>query len=208
MQTEILTGSNPESIQRAASVLKTGGVVALPTDTVYGIAASVHNEEAIMMLYQVKERASSLAIPVLVGSVHDIEKVSQKIGSMARKYAENFWPGPLTLVLSKNPELPPIISPTDTIGVRQPDHPTALALLKETGPLAVTSANISGAANTHTAQEVFSQLGYLIALILDGGRTPGGIPSTVVDCTGLEPMILRPGPIKMEELLALSNGQR
>jgi tRNA threonylcarbamoyl adenosine modification protein (Sua5/YciO/YrdC/YwlC family) len=119
---------------------------------------------------------------------------------MAYRLAARFWPGPLTLVLPKQKGLPEELSAQPTIGVRMPDHPVTLALLRRAGPLAVTSANISGAASSVTAQEVFAQLGGRIPLILDGGRTPGGVSSTVVDCTGREPRILRLGPISLKEI--------
>ncbi len=114
--------------------------------------------------------------------------------------ADRFWPGPLTLIVSRKPDLPDALSITPTIGVRVPDHPVALKLLRLAGPLAVTSANISGHENTNTAQEVLDQLGGRIHLVIDGGRTPGGVPSTVVDCTRPIPVILRAGPISMEDI--------
>ena len=202
MQTEVLPAQQSHSIERAAGVLKEGGLVAFPTDTVYGVGALVDNRAGIEELYLVKDRQVERAIPVLLADIKDLAKVTVEIGEMADRLAESFWPGPLTLVVPRHPQLPGIISPSDTVGVRMPDHPTALALLKLTGPLAVTSANLSGASNSETAQEVYVQLGARIALILDGGRTPGGAPSTVVDCTGTEPRILRPGPIPLHDLLS------
>jgi L-threonylcarbamoyladenylate synthase len=114
---------------------------------------------------------------------------------MGKKLAEVFWPGALTLVVIKNPTLPDVLSSQATVGVRMPNHPFTLALLQTTGPLATTSANLSGHENPLTAQDVFTQLGGKIELILDGGSTPGSIPSTVVDCTGHHPVILRDGAI-------------
>jgi len=109
--------------------------------------------------------------------------------------ATRFWPGPLTLVVPKHPDLPEAVSASQTVGVRVPDHPAARVLLRAAGPLAVTSANRSGEASPVTAKEVMEQLGGRIPLIIDGGRTPGGIPSTVVNCLGIEPVILREGPL-------------
>jgi len=123
------------------------------------------------------------------------------MGEMAHRLAGHFWPGPLTLVVARHPSLPDNLSPLPTVGVRMPDHPVALMLLNRAGPLAVTSANVSGAPSASSAQEVFDQLQGRIPLVLDGGPTPGGVPSTVVDCTGSEPMILRQGPITMDQLL-------
>ena len=112
-----------------------------------------------------------------------------------------FWPGPLTVLVPKKPTLPETISATSTVGVRVPDHEVTRSLLRLAGPMAVTSANISGQASPTTAQQVFAQLGGRIAMIIDGGETPGGIPSTLVDCTGTEIQILREGPISKEALL-------
>jgi L-threonylcarbamoyladenylate synthase len=180
--------------------------VAFPTDTVYGVGALVGNPQAIEQLFVVKGRQAAKAIPVLLGGPEDLNRVAERIGYMALRLAESFWPGPLTLVVSRHPSLPENLSPEaapgpPTVGVRMPDHPVALALLQAAGPMAVTSANLSGGANTTTAFEVTGQLGGRIPLILDGGTTPGGSPSTVVDCTGPEPVVLRPGPVSLQEIL-------
>jgi L-threonylcarbamoyladenylate synthase len=113
-----------------------------------------------------------------------------------------FWPGPLTILVPKKPTLPEAISATATVGVRLPDHDIARALLRLAGPMAVTSANISGQPSPTTAQQVLAQLGDRISIIIDGGKTPGGIPSTLVDCTGEEIKVLREGPISKEQLLS------
>ena len=120
---------------------------------------------------------------------------------MARRLAKRFWPGPITLIVWRKPNLPDEISPLSTVGVRVPDHPVTQALLTIAGPLAVTSANKSGDPIACTASEVLEGLGGSIDLILDGGRTPGGEPSTVVDCTRASPQILRDGPISEAEIL-------
>ena len=200
MQTKIVPVDQPGAIQHAADVLRHGGLVAFPTDTVYGLAALPAEAELIERLYVVKGRNHAKAIAVLIGKAADLEKVSSDPGAIARRLAETFWPGPLTLIVPRHPDLPEVISPLPTIGVRMPDHPVALQLLSLTGPLAVTSANLSGERNTLTAGDVQTQLSGRIHLILDGGETPGGIPSTVVDCTGEAPVILRPGPISMGKL--------
>ena len=202
MKTLILPADDPQSLARAVEVLEQGGLVAFPTDTVYGLGALVHNLEGIAELYAVKERDSAKAIPILAGSIADLDQVSSNINQTARRLAETFWPGPLTLVVPRHPVLPNIISPYPTIGVRIPDHPVALNLLRITGPLAVTSANQSGEANSRTAQEVLAQLGGRISIVLDGGLTPGGDPSTVVDTTQEQLVILRPGPLTYQELLS------
>ena len=198
-QTLILKTSKGLSpaIAQALEVLKAGGTVAFPTDTVYGLAASRSSAETIEKLFSIKERPQDRAIAVLLGKTVDLEIVTLRPSKEAIRLAERFWPGPLTLVVPKHPQIPEIISPRPTIGVRIPDHPVALALLAASGPLAVTSANLSGQTNCRFAEEVLEQLGGRIDLILDGGETPGGVPSTVVDMTGEKPVILREGPIML-----------
>jgi L-threonylcarbamoyladenylate synthase len=200
--TEIVDADVPRALQRALEVLTSGGLVAFPTDTVYGLGAALFDVEAIDQLYAVKERDTAKAISVLLGNVEALAQVTNGMGEAAERLAQRFWPGPLTLVVARHPALPANLSPLPTVGVRMPDHPAALALLNRAGPLAVTSANISRAANAVTAQEVLDQLRGRIPLILDGGRTPGGWPSTVVDCTGPRPVILRQGPVTAEQLSA------
>lgn len=201
METSIIPGESGGAIQLAAEILAEGGLVAFPTDTVYGLGADAWNSQAIERLFDVKGRDISKAIAVLVGSVEEAELVAGEMNEIARKLAKRFWPGPLTLVVEAHAGLAENLSPTPTVGVRMPDHPVALELLKKSGPLAVTSANLSGKPNSGSAEEVYGQLGGRISLILDGGRSPGGEPSTVVDCNGGEPVILRQGPIRLEQLL-------
>lgn len=206
MQTRILSADDPQALEAAQTVLQKGGLVAFPTDTVYGLGASAFHPQAIEQLYAVKGRDASKAIPVLLGDFKELKRVTVGVGAMARRLARTFWPGPLTLVVPRHPALPGNLSPQPTIGIRMPDHPAALALLTRTGPLAVTSANISGWSSANSAQEVLEQLESRIPLILDGGRAPGGTPSTVVDCTGAELVILRQGPIALSLLLAALPG--
>jgi L-threonylcarbamoyladenylate synthase len=200
METKILPADDPSAMERALALLRGGGLAAFPTDTVYGLGALADSESSIEALYVVKGRDASKAIPILIGSVEDLAQVSPDPGELALRLAARFWPGPLTLVVPKSPHLPEALSALPTVGVRMPDHPAALALLRLAGPLAVTSANLSGGESPSTAEEVFDQLGGRIPLVLDGGRTPGGQPSTVVDCTGQEPKILRQGPLTLEDL--------
>ena len=138
----------------------------------------------------------------MIGDLDELRKVATDIPQTAHKLASRFWPGPLTVLLPKRADLPETVSATSTVGVRLPDHEVARALLRAAGPMAVTSANISGRQSPVDAQEVYEQLGGRIALIIDGGRTPGGIPSTLVDCSGNELKILRQGPISLEEIRA------
>ena len=201
MKTEILPAEFPQSIARALEILQAGGLVAMPTDTVYGVGALAFDAQAVERIYEAKNRPNEKAIPILMGDADDLHKVVASVPEMGFVLAGRFWPGPLTLLLPKHPSLPEGISNLPTVGVRVPDHAVARALLQAAGPMAVTSANLSGLPSTTLAGEVLAQLGGRIPLILDGGRTPGGIPSTVVDCTGADPKILRQGPISRDEIL-------
>jgi L-threonylcarbamoyladenylate synthase len=202
MKTEILLAGDQGMLARAQEVLQKGGLVAFPTDTVYGVGTLAFNAAAVRSIYIAKDRPDDKAIPVLIGDSTDLEKVTQEITEAASRLAARFWPGPLTLVVSKRPDLPETVSATPTVGVRVPDHALARKLLSAAGPMAVTSANLSGQPSPSTAQEVLAQLGGRIALIIDGGKTPGGIPSTVVDCSGQEIRILREGPILKDQIWA------
>jgi L-threonylcarbamoyladenylate synthase len=189
-------------ISKALDILNAGGLIAFPTDTVYGLGALAYDENAVRSIYIAKDRPIEKAIPILIGDVEDMEKVGMDIPNSAYKLASRFWPGPLTCIIPKQPTLPEAVSATSTVGVRVPDHEAARALLREVGPMAVTSANISGQPSPSTAEEVFAQLNGRIPLIIDGGRTPGGVPSTVVDCSSGEVKIIREGPIGLDEILA------
>ncbi|HET9590049.1 MAG TPA: L-threonylcarbamoyladenylate synthase, partial [Anaerolineales bacterium] len=194
MKTAILPADAPDAIARALQILRAGGLVAFPTDTVYGLGALAFDGRAVESIYTAKDRPTERAIPILVGDIGDLEKVAVEIPKNAQVLASRFWPGPLTILVPKRPELPDAVSATSTIGVRVPDHEIARALLRAAGPMAVTSANLSGQTSPATAKEVFVQLHGRIGLIIDGGRTPGGLPSTVVDCSGETIRILREGP--------------
>ena len=202
MKTEVLLATEAEVLERAQQVLAGGGLVAFPTDTVYGLGAEVLNREAVARLYRVKGRTEEKAIPVLAAGGEALQMVAKPLPAMAERLAERFWPGPLTLVVWRLPELPPEVSPYDTVAVRVPDHELALALLEASGPLAVTSANRTGAPSSLSAIDVLATLGGAFDLLLDGGEAPGGMPSTVVDCTQDEPYVLRAGPISADDILA------
>jgi L-threonylcarbamoyladenylate synthase len=202
MKTETITAGSPDAIQQALEVLQAGGLVAFPTDTVYGVGALAFDGKAVESIYTAKDRAIEKAIPILIGDAEDISKVASEVPPMAKKLAERFWPGPLTLIVPKHLSLPDSVSATNTVGVRVPDHIVARSVLRAAGPMAVTSANLSGQPSPSTAQEVFAQLNGRIALILDGGKTPGGMPSTLVDCTRSKPIVVREGPISFDEILS------
>ena len=202
MKTEILPASDPNAIRHAADVLRHNGLVAFPTDTVYGVGALVFRAEAVQRLYVVKGRSTDKAIAVLVAGNGDLPKVAQGLTPASQLLARRFWPGPLTLVVPKHPDLPVEVSPLPTVGVRMPDHPVTRKLLELTGPLAVTSANRSGEPNSLSAADVLEHLSGRIDLLLDGGDVPGGIPSTILDCSGATPQVLRAGPISSQEIEA------
>ncbi len=199
MKTKILPVGE---IQAALDILQSGGIVAFPTDTVYGLGALAFNDAAIQKIYKAKHRPIEKAIPILVADLSDLEKVAETIPRMAQILAARFFPGALTIIVPKKNSLPQSISTAATIAVRIPDNADARALLRAAGPMAVTSANLSGQASPATAQEAFAQLNGRIPLILDGGKTRGGVPSTLVDCLGEKPKILREGPITLDDLLA------
>jgi len=200
METIIFPADMPGAISKALETLNQGGLVAFPTDTVYGVGTLAFDAAAVESIYSAKDRPVEKAIPILIGGPEDMGKVTTDIPPIAAKLAARFWPGALTLVVPKHPDLPDVVSATPTVGVRVPDHPVARALLRAAGPMAVTSANLSGEASPNTAEEVSRQLNGRIPLILDGGETPGGIPSTVVNCLGTEPVILREGPVTMKDI--------
>lgn len=200
MNTRLIPTTSRDAIILAIEVLQRGGLVAFPTDTVYGVGALAFDGEAIRSIYTAKDRPVEKAIAILLGGSETLDKVTAKIPPIAAKLAARWWPGPLTLVVPKHPLLPDVVSDLPTVGVRVPDHPVAQDLLRAAGPMAVSSANISGQENPKTADDVMRQLGGRIHLVLDGGGTPGGVPSTVVDCTGVEPIILREGPVTLNEI--------
>lgn len=202
MNTEILLADAPNAVQYALELIQRGEIVALPTDTVYGIMTDGYNADAIEKLFVAKERPSHKAIQLLVADFRDLERVATFVAPMARALAEKFWPGGLTLVVNAREDLPANLrADTNTVGVRLPDAPMVRELARALGrPLAATSANRSGGINPRTAQDVWNDLGGRIPLILDGGATPDNVPSTVLDCTQEPPRVLRAGAIPLAEL--------
>jgi L-threonylcarbamoyladenylate synthase len=201
METKIISISKPDAIDQAKRTLDAGGVIAIPTDTVYGIAVRVNDDAGINQLFKIKVRAMQKAVAVLIGEMSHVEHLSSSISERSQKLMKAFWPGALTIVLPKSSRLPTNLSPHPTIGIRMPDHDFARALMRRCGPLAATSANLSGREDSLTANDVLSQLAGRIELILDGGPTRGAMPSTVVDCTSDTLLILRQGGISEESLL-------
>lgn len=177
-------------VAEAAAALRAGGVVAFPTDTVYGLAASALDLDAVARVYEIKGRPGSLPLILMVATAEEVDAWAV-VDPRSRAYMERWWPGGLTLVLPTRDH--------STLGVRIPDHPLALELLRAAGPLLTTSANRHGAPPAMTAAEAELLPG--LAGVLDGGRAPGGTPSTLLDLTGEEPRVLREGAIPASELL-------
>ena len=202
VETLLIGGDDPQALERAESALRRGELVAFPTDTVYGLAARVWDDRAISRLFEVKGRDPLKAVAILLAGWDGFMEVAEPPLEYVHRLAARFWPGPLTLVVRRLASLPAEVSPTDSIGLRVPDHPFALKLLAQVGPLAATSANRSGSPDSRTAAEVFAALSGRIELVIDGGETPGGVPSTVVDCTVNPPALLRAGPISIQEIEA------
>ncbi|WP_165368495.1 L-threonylcarbamoyladenylate synthase [Serinicoccus sediminis] len=190
-----------ESLARAAAVVREGKVVVLPTDTVYGVGADAFDVVAVAMVLAAKHRGREMPPPVLVPNPRTVDGLATDVPMYARILMRQFWPGPLTLVVRAQPSLQWDLGETNgTVALRMPDDELALELLGEVGPMAVTSANLTGRPAATTAQEALDQLGGAVAAYLDGGPRTGGQPSTILDCTGEEPVVLRLGALSAEEV--------
>ena len=196
-----LGANDPAAIAAAAEQLRRGLPVALPTDTVYGVGVLPFDAAAIDRIYAIKGRPAEKGIPVLLGDVADVAYVAGILPPAAAALMAHFWPGPLTLVVPRSPDLPANLSPDDTVAVRVPDHAVARALIRAAGgAVAATSANVSGQPPALTADEVLAALSGRVAAVLDDGPSPGGVASTVVDCTVDPPLIRRAGPLTAAQL--------
>jgi L-threonylcarbamoyladenylate synthase len=197
-----LVPDNPNNRSIASILLRERGVIAYPTDTVYGLGAIVFNRSAVSTVFVIKGRQRDQALPVLVASESQLREVAADVSDEAMALAKRFWPGALTLVMKRHPQLPlNVTGGGDTVAVRLPDHPCPQSLISACGsPITGTSANKHGGPNPTTAAEVQRQLGSRLSLILDGGPSPLGVPSTVVDVTATLPRVLRQGAISIEEL--------
>jgi len=191
-----------KQIKLAIATLKKGGIVAFPTDTVYGLGADPLNKHAIDQIYRIKKRPPNLPLPLLLAEKSDLLKVASVVPEIAWQLAERFLPGGLTLVLRKSPWVPSTVTASgDTIAVRIPDHSIPISLIRGLGsPIIGTSANLSGRPSPVTAEEVREQLGEGVDLIINGGRCPGGTESTVLDVSGKIPTLVREGAIPKEKI--------
>lgn len=196
-----------DAVGRAAAVevLRTGGIVAIPTDTVYGVAVALETPGGVERLFHVKRRPPDKGIVLLLGDAAQAGSIGI-IGPAAAALGDAFWPGALTVVVPRRPDASisaALTGGAPTIGLRVPDHPAPRALAEGVGPLPTTSANVSGLPEARNAAEIMAQLGEAIDLVLDGGPAHGGPASTVVDCTGDRPEVRRVGAIGVDRVVAV-----
>ena len=206
MNTQLIQIHSPcvqdPGILRAAEILKGGGLVAIPTETVYGLAANALNETAVGHIFEAKGRPQDNPLIVHIARLEDWEPLVASVPERARLLAERFWPGPLTIILPKSNRIPSVVSAgLDTVAVRCPSHPAARAVIEAAGlPLAAPSANTSGRPSPTRAEHVLHDLGGRIDAVLDGGECGVGLESTVVSLCGEVPRLLRPGGVTAEQL--------
>jgi L-threonylcarbamoyladenylate synthase len=188
-------------ISAAVTTVRAGGLVVLPTDTVYGLGADAFTPEAVSRLLAAKGRGRNMPPPVLVGSVRAASALTESLGAFGQDLIDEFWPGPLTLIFRASSTLKWDLGDTNgTVAIRMPLHPVALELLRRTGPLAVSSANKTGSPAAITADDAEGQLGDSVEVYLDGGRCADNVPSTIVDLTSSMPRVLRVGAVTIDQL--------
>lgn len=193
-----------EAVEAASLAVQRGGLIVLPTDTVYGIGADAFDHDAVRALLAAKGRGREMPPPVLVSSASTLDALAVRIPAYARALVEEFWPGPLTVVCHQQPSLQWDLGDTrGTVAVRMPDHEIAREILERTGPLAVSSANKTGMPAATDADQAEDMLGHDVDLIVDGGTAPGGEASTIVDVTGPQGRVLRLGALSLEDLNAV-----
>lgn len=195
--TEVRPETKKQTLSDAVILLRYGQVIAAPTDTVYGLVCRFDSSAAIEELYRVKDRPPEKALPVLIGDESQLAQVvAGSLSELAQALIARFWPGPLTLILPALPHLPRVLTAGgSTVGVRVPDQSFLRALARQAGPLASSSANRSGGPECSTVAQVLAQLDGRVPLLVDGGGTPHGMASTVLDLSGATPRILREGPV-------------
>ncbi len=189
------------AISAAAMAVHRGELVVIPTDTVYGLAADAFDPESVQLLLDAKGRGRHMPPPVLVHSVATLDALATQVPDYVHSLVAEFWPGPLTIVCRQQPSLQWDLGETrGTVAIRMPQHELTLALLERTGPLAVSSANLTGQMAARSAAEAEAMLGESVAVIVDGGPSGDGTASTIVDATGPEPSLLRPGALSIERI--------
>lgn len=194
---KLLTLEEPRALEQAISAMQHGGVVAFPTDTVYGIGASLAHPDALERIFEVKQRDRDRTLPLLLSSAEELDKVTEFVEPALLRLASAFWPGPLTVALPARRSLPPyVVAADNTVGVRVPDHSVALTLAQRCGgAIAVTSANLSGQLPARRPEEIDPALADELDLILDGGIAKGGLASTVIRLEGATISVIREGAI-------------
>ena len=201
------TGDREESVTTTVDAVRRGEVVVIPTDTVYGIGADAFDPEAVAAVLSAKGRGREMPPPVLVPDVRTVDGLARAVPEWARRLVDQLWPGPLTLVLWAQPSLHWDLGDTGgTVALRMPDDEIALEVLRETGPMAVTSANRTGEPAATTVTDAAVQLGPAVSVYLDGGPRATQEPSTIIDCTGEHPVVLRQGAVgreRLEEILGV-----
>jgi len=201
IKTKILRikSANSHGIRAAAQILKKGGLVAFPTETVYGLGANAFNSAAVRKIFKAKGRPTDNPMIVHVASESDLQNVAKSISLEARKLIKKFWPGPLTLIFEKSPAIPgDVTANLNTVAVRMPSNKIALALIRASGPIAAPSANVSGSPSPTNAKDVTQDLKGRVEMIIDGGSAKFGVESTVLDLKSRT--ILRPGAVTYEEI--------
>jgi len=197
-----IISADEKGLQRAVELLRAGGIGAFPTDTVYGLGARIDSETAIKKIFKAKGRSHGQPLPILIADAEQLRQIAAQIPPLAWKLAERFWPGGLTIVVPKAPQISDLISAGgSTVAVRLPKHPVPVALIRGLGmPIIGTSANLSGQPSPVTAEDVITQLGEKLDFVIDGGCCPGGKESTIIDLTQQPPRILREGAIPRKEI--------
>jgi L-threonylcarbamoyladenylate synthase len=198
----LLPAALPETVSQAAAEARAGNLIVIPTDTLYGLAGDAFNRTAVQMIYAAKQRPFSKPIPILLADHNDLQRVVRTLPAAAQAFINQYWPGPLTLLLPKHPNLPAEISHNDSVAVRIPNSQVGRAIIRAAGgALAVTSANLSGQEPAETAVDALNQLAGWVTAVVDDGPSPHAEASTILDCTGPELKLLREGPISAQELL-------
>jgi len=195
------SGERANGLREAASAIRRGELVVMPTDTVYGLGADAFDKDAVAALLAAKGRGRNMPSPVLIGSPTTLHGLVTDFSEAAWELVDAFWPGGLTLVAKHQPSLRWDLGETrGTVAVRMPLHPVAIELLNTTGPLAVSSANLTGGPSPATCDEAQQQLGDAVSVYLDGGRADHAVPSSIVDVTGRTPRLLREGALSADQL--------
>jgi L-threonylcarbamoyladenylate synthase len=200
----VFSPSAPGSVEMAVDVLVNGGVLAMPTDTVYGLAASLSHPDAIDRIFSVKNRDRTKPLPILVSSTEALEHLVPDLDPDVSLLLDEYWPGPLTVVVRPAVRLPAqVVAADGTVGIRLPNHQLAIELIERAGgAIACTSANVSGDDPERTANDVLATLGSLIDAVIDGGIAPGGVSSTVIGFGGCGVVVYRDGAIPSEHIIA------